>query len=198
MSHYGLLFQSILGKGSTPIPVEDYGWQNHIFESEMFRRGHVEIFTTDKLMVLHVTVFPHLDDPAPIYGFDVISGAEKASGIFLDLSPTVGKTAHFCETPAGATRIVPEWGEIFSPHFVAVRPRNDDEFIDLLQAGMTVLENYLPTLRTETADVEAVRTAQNRYCAGQRRNEKTMSALVRLIGAERANQFMTTVLFPDA
>lgn len=198
MDHYGRIFQSRFQSMAEKLPVDDYGWENHIYTGERFRRAHVEVFRDHKLNVLHVTVYPHLDDPSPVYGFDVIAGSGGSSGIFLDLSPTVGKAEPFCETPTGAARIVPEWGDFFSPYFVAVRPRNEEEFIRLLQAGLDVLDPYLAKLRSESGDETDIRSAQNRYSEGQRRNTKTRSALEKLLGEERADHFMRTVLFPDA
>ena len=33
-------------------------------------------------------IFPTLDNPAPIYGFDVIAGKNKMTGAFHDFSPS--------------------------------------------------------------------------------------------------------------
>ena len=72
-------------------------WTNDVFTGPDFRWAHVEFFSIpDQIGVIHVCVFPRMDRPAPIFGFDIIAGRRKATGAFLDLSPTtpVRRTDH--------------------------------------------------------------------------------------------------------
>ena len=68
---------------------EQYGWHNTLWSSNRYRRAHVEIVDfreTYKIYILHVTVFPHFNDPSPIYGFDAVCGPNKITGAFHDFS----------------------------------------------------------------------------------------------------------------
>lgn len=65
------------------------GISDIVFTSPNYRRAHISIVDareTKKLWLLHTTVFPHLDDPSPIYGFDIVAGPTRVSGAFHDFS----------------------------------------------------------------------------------------------------------------
>ena len=58
-------------------PVEEEGlkgfdWFNKVYTSpKLFRRGHVEVLDRrekNNMWILHSTIFPHIDDNAPIFG----------------------------------------------------------------------------------------------------------------------------------
>ena len=68
---------------------EGYLWENYIFTSDTYRRAHVEIVDAreaKKIWVMHMTIFPEFNDPTPIFGFDVVCGANKITGAFHDFS----------------------------------------------------------------------------------------------------------------
>ena len=59
------------------------------YKSIRYRRAHVSMVDareTKKLYLLHCTIFPHFNDPSPIFGFDIVCGPSKVSGAFLDYS----------------------------------------------------------------------------------------------------------------
>jgi phycocyanobilin:ferredoxin oxidoreductase len=178
-----------------PVPTKDYGWENHRWSSPSFRLAHVEIFNQDRFMVVHCCVFPQVHDPSPIFGFDVIAGETKVTGLFFDLSPTTGQTAPFCSIQGLVNRDRPEWGDIFSEHWIACRP-SPEQLVELGTDATRVLSTYLSSLATDLGDPVAINAAQDRYCLQQRRNEHTVRAIVNLLGQDRANEFITTVLFP--
>ena len=180
--------------GVQPMHTDDYGWENHRFCSARFRMAHIELFMQPKFAVVHCCVFPHISDPAPIYGFDVIAGESKITGVFMDLSPTVRATEPFTQLQVGQNRERPAWGGIFSEHWLACRPTPEE--MDLIgDEAVRVLETYLTTLGGVGLITEIV-TRQNRYCLNQQQNEHTRRALVNIIGLEKTEEFMTTVLFP--
>lgn len=181
--------------GSTPIYTKDYGWENHRWTSPTFRMGHVEIFNQNRFMVVHCCVFPHVTDPSPIFGFDVIAGESKVTGLFWDLSPTVLPSTPFTRLLIERPRQRPEWGDIFGEHWIACRPTGDD-LIAITDDAKTVLSEYLSKLNTATIESRDVIMAQNRYCLQQRKNEHTVKAIKNLLGDELAEEFITTVLFP--
>ena len=178
-----------------PVPTKDYGWANHRWTSPRFRMAHVEIFNQDRFMVVHCCVFPHVSDPSPIFGFDAIAGEHKVTGLFWDLSPTVTATQPFASTHGLVNRERPQWGDIFSQHWVACRP-SPEQLVEIGTDAARVLSTYLTSLATEQGDPTAIALAQDRYCLQQRRNEHTVRAIVNLLGQDLANEFITTVLFP--
>lgn len=180
---------------SVPIPTPDYGWENHRFRSPRFRLAHVEIFNQDRFCVVHCCVFPHVNDPSPIYGFDVIAGENKITGVFMDLSPVInGDTAPFLEINIGKSRERPEWGSIFSPHWLACRP-SPEEMMIISDEAVRVLVHYLASLG-DVGNREEIVAGQNRYCLNQRKNEHTRKAITKLLGPDGAEEFMSQILFP--
>jgi len=180
---------------SETVPTKDYGWENHRWTSPKFRIAHVEIFNQDRFMVVHCCVFPHVTDPAPIFGFDVIAGESKVTGLFWDLSPTVLPSQPFTTLPIERPRQRPEWGDIFGENWIACRPTGD-ELIAIADDAKLVLAQYLDSLTPDTHLSANIIAAQDRYCIQQRKNEHTVKAIKNLLGDELATEFMTTVLFP--
>lgn len=183
-------------------------WTNFLLTSPQFRHGHVETFVVpDRISILHVCLFPHLDDPAPIFGFDMIAGPARVTGIFLDLSPTADdgadprfhdvclalKTAAFAQR-----RSLPEWGHVFSEHVLAIRPTDLDEVsraIALAEAALEIFLNRSPVSLPEHCAV--ITAGQARYIAAQRQNEHTFKMLAGFTGKAYARKFIDQVLFPD-
>lgn len=181
--------------GAEAVPTKDYGWENHRWTSPWFRMAHVEIFNQDRFMVLHTCVFPHAWDPSPIFGFDVIAGEHKVTGLFMDLSPTALPSTPFCDLEDLQNRDRPEWGDIFSDHWVACRP-TADQLVRIGLEAQRVLLTYLGGLGQQVFDSSAIVAAQDKYCLQQRRNEHTMRAIRNLLGEDLAKEFVETVLFP--
>ena len=176
------------------LPTHDYGWENFQYRSSKFRLGHVQIFKQPRFAAIHCCVFPHHTDPAPIYGFDVVAGENKITGVFMDLSPTVTPTKPFTKIVIGRIRERPEWGEIFSQHWLACRP-SPEEMDTVGNEAVRVLNYYLPTLG-DIGNSNEIIAAQNNYCIQQRRNEHTRRALTNILGPNGADEYMTNILFP--
>ena len=183
--------------GAAPVETKDYGWDNHRWTSVRFRMAHVEIFNRDRFMVVHCCVFPHYSDPSPIFGFDAIAGEHKVTGLFWDLSPTVKKTPHFNNISGLVNRERPEWGNIFSEHWVACRP-TPEQLPEIGNAAADCLADYLPTLGQLRYNRQPVIIAQDNYCMQQRKNEHTLRAIKNLLGNDLAAEFVNTVLFPTS
>jgi len=183
-------------QGVRPIPTKDYGWENHRYSSPRFRLAHVEIFKQERFAVVHCCIFPHVSDPSPIFGFDVISGESKITGVFMDLSPTVNDPQPFTDLDVGRSRDRPEWGAIFSPYWLACRPTQEEMQL-IGNESVAVLERYLTTLGA-VGLISEIAIAQNRYCTQQQKNEHTRKALVNLLGQSGADEFMREILFPTA
>lgn len=191
--------------------LEKYNWENHIYISDHYRRGHVEIVDQREkygLYILHATVFPLIDSSAPIWGFDAVCGKNKITGAFHDFS-LPGQEDHpmskwWEEKSAGYSwnkkRELPAWAQaIFSKDMVAAGNVQElvevDQFINL---GLDALDYYLDNsdkYRQETADYSQL---QNKYCQFQKQNPHVIRSMVSM-GYEQAiiEQFVEEVLFPE-
>jgi hypothetical protein len=180
------------------------------FSSLRYRRAHISIVDareTKKLYLLHVTVFPHLNDPSPIFGFDIVCGPTKVSGAFHDFSWAGDKTSPmylwFKAKVAGLEwnkpRELPEWGkQIFSPVMVAIGAVGEQELDEFIRIGLETLEFYLANVGIEQQDVATFEMAQNRYCHYQKQNPRTPASLVHLgLTEEEVSDFIANRLFPE-
>jgi hypothetical protein len=169
----------------------EYPWDNDLYYSNLFSWAHVEFYQYRTADIVHCVIMPHPNDAAGIFGFDVIDINGTRTGLFIDVTPTVGESYQFTDKQLGDSRPLPDWGN-FSPYFVAVKPYSDGP-----NEGLNIMREYLKTLQVELADPEEVLPAQQAYQDMQRSNDKTFKMLSAHIGAERAREFMTKVMFPD-
>jgi phycocyanobilin:ferredoxin oxidoreductase len=182
-------------------------WDNMLLRSDSFRRSHVETFdVAERLSVLHVCVLPYLDDPTPIFGFDMVAGPSRVTGIFLDLSPVTPRSPdprlRDIVGPAALAdfampRALPEWGDIFSDDMLAVRPINLDEVSRAICLAERALDGVLeaPRFPVDPAPAE-IAAGHASYSAAQRRNGHTLRMLTSFIGLAPARHFVDEVLFP--
>lgn len=204
----------------TMAPLEgllDGQWSNLLLSGRLFRHAHVEtLHIPGRLSVLHVCLFAHLDDAAPIFGFDMIAGPSRVTGIFLDFSAVLAGEQGLVQPrsaqpslrlsdavdPAllanfAERRILPDWGDIFSCDVLAVRPVDMAEIERALALARQALDRWLSAPgRPVRACPAAIAAGQARYIAGQRRNEHTRRMLTGLIGDVAARRFIDEVLFP--
>ena len=186
-------------------------WRNLLLAGEGFRRAHIEELSVHgRLAVLHVCVFPHLDDPAPVFGFDLVGGPSRVTGVFVDFSPVLeasserstlrlGDVLASAEIDRlGERRVVPPWGGIFSDDFVALRPHGLAEVARLGTLGQAAMVGFLNALAPGTAPGlrAQIIAGQNRYGAAMRQNTHTLRMLASLIGSDVARRFIDGVLFP--
>jgi len=186
---------------------QDLRWDNLLLSANRFRRAHVEtLLVPGTVCVLHVCIFPHLDDPSPIYGFDMIAGAARVTGIFLDLTPVSPQrpglrlrdaVKPFCLDNFSIHRKLPDWGDIFSPDVLAVRPMDLAEVVRAIDLAKRALDASLAIPQGHRAPPSAVAAGQAAYVAGQRRNDHTRRMLAGWIGNEQADRFIDEVLFPS-
>lgn len=189
---------------------EKCGIKDIVFSSNRYRRAHISIVDareSKNLWLLHVTVFPHTNDPSPIFGFDIVAGPNKVSGAFHDFS-SAGDTAHpmlgwFADRTRSLSwnkkRELPEWAKaIFSSSMVAIGAVGKDE-LDLFTAlGLETLNYYLSNVGITQQDAATYEMAQNRYCHYQKQNPHTPRVLVNLgFTEEEARNFVAKQLFPE-
>jgi len=180
------------------------------YSSMRYRRAHISTIDareTKKLYLLHVTVFPHLNDPSPIFGFDIVCGPTKVSGAFHDYSIAGDKSspmwlwfnAKVAMEEWNKPRELPEWGkQIFSPAMVAIGAVGEEELDKFIQLGLETLDFYLSNVGLGQQDIATYEMAQNRYCRYQKQNPRTSASLQHLgFTEEEANNYVRTKLFPE-
>jgi len=188
-------------------------WVNRVWTSESYRRAHVDVVDVREskgLWMMHCCIFPHIHNPGPIFGLDVIAGKNKITGFFHDYSSSVdpqheminqfGVEADSLEWKK--TRVLPEWAKaIFSPHMVAAGNINKQDEIDQLVAmSFKSVDAYLSSISktNNTADVAAVKDGQNRYAHYQKQNPHTPRTMISLgLSESDVTTFIHECLFPE-
>lgn len=185
----------------------NYPWVNHLWRSSTFRRAHLDIVDardTSRLYMMHLCIFPHTNDPSPIFGFDLIAGPTKVTGAFHDFS-TVERTeldGWFAERASAQQwskeRQLPDWARrIFSGNMVAAGNIQDpDELERLINFVLENLKYYLAAIgKVGAADYT---TQQNRYCHWQKQNPHTPRVMAALgFEPEVVHDFIHKCLFPE-
>ena len=187
------------------------GWVNRIWTSDRYRRAHVDVVDAREskgLWMMHCCIFPHLNNPAPIYGFDVVAGKNKITGCFHDYS-SAGDSEHpmmdwFADEAQklswNKTRKLPDWAErIFSPSMIAAGNVNDEEELEQIFAmARTTLDHYLSTVAETNNTAVDTTEAQNYYCENQKQNPHTPRVMVSLgLSEEDVRVFIQECLFPE-
>jgi hypothetical protein len=189
----------------------EYDWYNSIYTSPRYRRAHIEIVDnreTHKLYILHCTVFPHYNDPSPIWGFDAVCGPSKITGAFHDFS-----MPGFAEHPMSQwwektsaeyqwhkPRTLPDWAQaIFSKSMVAAGNVNTEEELEALcTLAERALDCYLFSVGVTQQDAADYHQLQNRYCHYQKQNPHVIKSMVAMGVPEAVmTRFVHTVLFPE-
>jgi hypothetical protein len=202
---------NVTGESITDALSTDYDWHNQLWTSDRYRRAHVEI--VDKrdshgIYILHTTIFPHFNDPSPIFGFDAVCGKNKITGAFHDFShagdPTSFMWRWFDAQVHGLgwnkPRSLPEWARmIFSPAMVAAGNLQDDTEVDqLCEIAKTTLDFYLSKVGHDQQSGADYHMAQNRYCHWQKQNPHVIRSMVSMgIPKDTMKQFVQKVLFPE-
>jgi phycocyanobilin:ferredoxin oxidoreductase len=189
---------------------ERLGVTDIIFSSMRYRRAHISIVdarATKKIWMLHVTVFPHFNDPSPIYGIDIVAGPNKVSGAFHDFSISGDAESPMWLWFNAKTKVIewnrprqlPEWAQhIFSPAMVAIGAVGPDELEQFIKLGLETLDFYLANVGFEQQDVADYHMAQNKYCRYQKQNPHTPRVLINLGFTEQeAKNFIHTKIFPE-
>lgn len=187
------------------------GWINKVWKSSIYRRAHIDVVDAREskgLWMMHCCIFPHLDNPAPIFGFDVIAGKNKITGCFIDYSPTVDKNhemiKYFGEEVSkyewNKARTLPEWAmRIFSPHMVSAGNVSDDSELKQISSLSSILLNhYLETIGETNGHAITTKDAQNFYATNQKLNPHTPKVMVSLgLDEESVRTFINECLFPE-
>ena len=190
----------------------DGGWINRVWANDSVRRAHIDVVDAREskgLWMMHVCIFPTLDNPAPIYGFDVIAGKNKMTGAFHDFSPSSDpdhpmiqgyfeSVEHFVPEKQ---RELPEWAQnIFTSSMLAAgNVKTDEEAKAIVNLAIKNLKVYFDSIGeyNNTAKKEDTIKAQNYYCHNQQQNPHT-PRVMKSLGLNEADVelFCTDALFP--
>ena len=187
------------------------GWINKVWASSLYRRAHVDVVDAREskgLWMMHCCIFPHLHNPAPIFGFDVIAGRNKITGCFYDYSPA-GDDEHpmldwFAEEALklqwNKTRKLPDWAErIFSGSMIAAgNVSNEEELAQIFDIARRGINHYLDVVGETNHTAVNTKEVQNYYAQNQKQNPHTPRVMVSLgLSEEDVRIFIQDCLFPE-
>jgi phycocyanobilin:ferredoxin oxidoreductase len=190
----------------------DSGWINRVWANDYVRRAHIDVVDardSKGLWMMHVCIFPQLNNPAPIYGFDVIAGKNKMTGAFHDFSPSADpdhpmiqgyyeSVEHFVPEKQ---RELPEWARnIFTGKMLAAgNVKTDEEATEIIRIALDNLHAYFDEvgLTDGEGDPTIVAPCQDYYCHNQQQNPHTANVMKSLgLPEEDVDRFCTDMLFP--
>tara|TARA_B000000609_G_scaffold156810_1_gene150066 strand:+ start:716 stop:1408 length:693 start_codon:yes stop_codon:yes gene_type:complete len=190
----------------------DSGWINRVWANDDIRRAHIDVVDardTKGLWMMHVCIFPTLDNPAPIYGFDVIAGKNKMTGAFHDFSPTSDPDHPMIQGYFDSVenfipekpRELPEWARnIFTEKMLAAgNVKSDEEATEIIQIALSNLHAYFEEVGETKGEgaPDLVAACQNYYCENQQQNPHTPRTMKSLgLPEEDVDRFCTDMLFP--
>ena len=193
--------------------IDEYSWFNKVYSSfRKFRRAHVEVLDRrekNNMWIMHVTIFPHMDDDAPIFGFDIVCTGNKVSGVFHDFSVTSNPNHYLMgvfkdqvkDLKWKKERELPEWGKaIFSENMIAAGgSTSEEELQQIIDVCINNLDLYLRNVgHNMAASPSNVLMMQNRYCVYQKQNPYPIKMLVNFgLTKEQAENFVNNHLFPE-
>lgn len=187
------------------------GWINKVWGSSLYRRAHIDVVDardTKGLWMMHCCIFPHLHNPAPIFGFDVIAGKNKITGCFMDFSPA-GDSEHpmidwFAEESQklqwNKTRKLPDWAErIFTGSMIAAGNVQDEQELDqIFNIAKVGVNCYLKSVGDTNNTVKSTLKNQNYYCENQKMNPHTPKVMASLgLNEDDVRVFIQDCLFPE-
>jgi phycocyanobilin:ferredoxin oxidoreductase len=187
------------------------GWVNRVWTSDAYRRAHIDVVDareTKGLWMMHCCVFPHIHNPAPIFGFDVIAGKNKITGCFIDYSPTIDREHQMIDYFANEVsrydwirkRELPDWAQrIFSPHMVAAgNVKEESELSQIASLAQILVNHYLETVSETNHKVADTTFEQNFYAQNQKQNPHTPRVMVSLgLSEDDVRVFIQDCLFPE-
>ncbi len=187
------------------------GWINKVWMSSQYRRAHIDVVDardTKGLWMMHCCVFPHIHNPAPIFGFDVIAGKNKITGCFYDFSPAGDSEHPLIDWFAGEaqklqwnkTRKLPDWAErIFTGSMIAAGNVQDEaELAQIFDIAKRGLKHYLNTVGESNRTSPSTKEAQNYYAKNQKMNPHTPKVMASLgLNEDDVQAFIQDCLFPE-
>ena len=187
-------------------------WVNRVWHNAHVRRAHIDVVDardTKGLWMMHVCVFPVLNNDAPIYGFDVIAGKNKMTGAFHDFSRSSNpnhpmiqgyfeSVEHFVPEKQ---RELPEWAtNIFTGKMLAAgNVKSEEEATEIIRIATDNLDSYMWEIKdfNNNANEADVAQAQDYYCHNQQQNPHTANVMKSLgLAEDDVEVFCRDMLFP--
>ena len=188
------------------------GWINRVWANSSVRRAHIDVVDARDsrgLWMMHVCVFPNLNNDAPIYGFDVIAGKNKMTGAFHDFSASAtidhpmiqGYFDSVEDFIPEKQRELPEWARnIFTEKMLAAgNVKTEEEAVAIIEIALNNLKAYFEEVPQFDGfgDSTLVKAAQNYYCHNQQQNPHTPRTMKSLgLDEEQVDLFCRDMLFP--
>ena len=187
------------------------GWQSFTYSSLRFRRAHCQIIDRAEdrnIYIAHFNIFPHFNDPSPIFGFDIVCGPNKVTGAFYDFSmpgyPMHKMSAWFHEHASkyewSRPRQLPPWAQkIFSDDMVAAgNIHNPEELSRLDHAVREGLGYYCENVGLSQESLAEYHLLQNLYCRYQKQNPRVLDSMLALgYGETLVKNYIDRILFPE-
>lgn len=211
LQEYAEEIQEVLGVYNKKSIGDKYSWVNNIYDDtpydDKFFRAHFEVvdeLEKHDVYLIHFCIFPHFDDPSPIWGMDFVYNTGKIAGAFHDFSP-IGESPMnqwFKESVKDAKitnkRELPTWAKaIFSESIIATGDiMSEEELKELLDLVIFNLGYYLDNVGVETDDDYTPK--HNAYAAYQKKNPHIKNMMMGFgYSEEDLDEFINTVLFPE-
>ena len=204
--------EEIQEKGLADFNRPDSGWINRVWANDSVRRAHIDVVDardSKGLWMMHVCIFPHLHNDAPIYGFDVIAGKNKMTGAFHDFSRSSNpehpmiqgyydSVDHFVPEKQ---RELPEWAtNIFTGKMLAAgNVKSEEEATEIIRIATSNLHAYFDEVGETKGegDPTIVAPCQDYYCHNQQQNPHTANVMKSLgLNEDDVDKFCTDMLFP--
>jgi len=183
-------------------------WKNFLFIKGSLHYGHLEVFRSEKIEVLHANLYAHPLIDAPDLGFDVIWLNGNCTGYFFDFSnnniPLLiehqeklnQRLSHIPNRP------LPGWADTFSKNAILKRPETDDQVVEAFVYTLPIFSSWANHIQSEYNNLLSLNPSsqdriknRNKYINSLKQNPKTAAALTSLIGKENAELFMNNVLY---
>ena len=187
-------------------------WVNRVWHNDNVRRAHIDVVDAREskgLWMMHVCVFPVLNNDGPIYGFDVIAGKNKITGAFHDFSASADPSHPMIEGYKQSVehfvpekqRKLPEWAtNIFTDKMLAAgNVKTDEEADEIIRIATDNLRAYFDEVGETKGegDPSLVSACQDFYCHNQQQNPHTPNVMKSLgLNEKDVDKFCTDMLFP--
>ena len=183
---------------------------NEFYEAKGFRKIHLEVAKLgNSFQILHCVFFPDPCYELPIFGVDLVFSSNNISAAIVDLSPVGKKIPHLMISQMELlhvpkfkeTRMLPDWGYIFSPYVCFIRPVDSVEeksFLNLIDQYLSILLSLALVVRIDKINsIETINRLeyQKRYCSNQKLNDKTRVILSKFFGSAWTDEYISKILF---
>ena len=183
---------------------------NEFYQAKGFRKIHLEVAKLGQtFQILHCVFFPDPCYELPIFGVDLVISSNNISAAIVDLSPVQENMSRLLSSHIESLhlprfkepRILPDWGKIFSPYVLFIRPvdsyeeklffKSIDEYLTIL---LSLFDNVKIDKKNSLETIDRIEY-QKIYCLNQKRNDKTRAILTKFFDASWANEYIEKILF---